>query len=433
MLSAIEARAQVHTARELRRSVALVFTYVPRVTAGGTDDERQRRAAEALARRKIRAEKDRFGPHPMWRRLTGFTFPVEATLSQRARKCGLKKLVKWLEKHWRGCQGAAGRFAAPCSAGPAARSNQTADCSLAPAGACDSPALREHAEARHFLITSPWETVAFKDWTSVAVAGRTVDSLCAQLDLSRAKLTTLTRELCDLTPQDIVDGFRLRCLKGALIDRLRTAARELWGAPGSFVHAKLEARLLELKADQPSLLRATDEKKRGTRGPAASAGRTGGGACATFVPDHWQRERACEISERADQLAAALHFSPLLRGRYRGGPENFDFDAWAVQLGFGTPARLRRACLNVFGRSLKQLERILANEVVRYYVAAEDKALRELARVKNNERITVLARDLYGCEDDPAEPPFLDAWSKCEYFDREWLDAMRAAYGGPPD
>jgi hypothetical protein len=55
--------------------------------------------------------------------------------------------------------------------------------------------------------------------------------------------------------------------------------------------------------------------------------------------------------------------------------------------------------------------------------------LRELASVKNNEQMTILARDLYGCVDDPPEPPFLDSWSKYEYFKREWLTTMHATFG----
>jgi hypothetical protein len=67
--------------------------------------------------------------------------------------------------------------------------------------------------------------------------------------------------------------------------------------------------------------------------------------------------------------------------------------------------------------------------VARYYFAAEARALRALASVKNNQPTTVLARELYGCENDPPEPPFLDEWSKQEHFNREWLIAMHATFG----
>jgi hypothetical protein len=71
----------------------------------------------------------------------------------------------------------------------------------------------------------------------------------------------------------------------------------------------------------------------------------------------------------------------------------------------------------------------LANEVVRYYFVAEARALRALASVKDNRPTTILARELYGCVDDPPEPPFLDDWAKQEAFNREWLMAMHATFG----
>jgi hypothetical protein len=197
---------------------------------------------------------------------------------------------------------------------------------------------------------------------------------------------------------------------------LRNTARELWGAPGNFVYDKLQARREEMKAARPSLL--SDPRRRGGTGVPAGRG-TNNSSGSTYrqrVPDYWRRERGYEIEDRTEQLAAALR-------------KNFDYEAWAAQLGFRTPARVRRACLNVLGRSLRQFEKILANEVVRYYVAAEDKMLRQLASVKDNSQTTVLARDLYGCVDDPPEPPFLDSWSKYEYFDKEWLALMHATFG----
>src|SRR5512140_2035401 len=99
MLTNSEARAEIRGAERIDRFAAHITNDVRRFAMSPPDrDELMFLAAE---RRKLRAEKARFGPHPMWRRLTGFTFPVEATLSRRARKRGLKRLVGWLEKQWR--------------------------------------------------------------------------------------------------------------------------------------------------------------------------------------------------------------------------------------------------------------------------------------------------------------------------------------------
>jgi hypothetical protein len=44
-----------------------------------------------------RREKEKFGKHPAWRRVTGFTFPAEAELTETQRREGLQDLVKWIK------------------------------------------------------------------------------------------------------------------------------------------------------------------------------------------------------------------------------------------------------------------------------------------------------------------------------------------------
>src|SRR5512140_914537 len=140
MLTNSEARAEIRGAERIDRFAAHITNDVRRFAMSPPDrDELMFLAAE---RRKLRAEKARFGPHPMWRRLTGFTFPIDATLSRRARKRGLKRLVGWLEKQWR------------MAAKPSPLEGE--GFALDPR---DSPGLRQHQEARHFRLINPWEEV----------------------------------------------------------------------------------------------------------------------------------------------------------------------------------------------------------------------------------------------------------------------------------
>ena len=98
-------------------------------------------------------------------------------------------------------------------------------------------------------------------------------------------------------------------------------------------------------------------------------------------------------------------------------------------MGFASAARLRRACLNVLGRSLRALERALAAEVVRYYSCAEDKALRQVAMADGDNPNVIRARWIYNESEDAPTEPFLDEWSKAEALARDWLERMRAAFG----
>ncbi|MCY3018785.1 MAG: hypothetical protein NTW87_07125 [Planctomycetota bacterium] len=108
--------------------------------------------------------------------------------------------------------------------------------------------------------------------------------------------------------------------------------------------------------------------------------------------------------------------------------EDFDLEGWAVRAGFASGGRLKRACVNVLGRSLRALERALAAEVVRYYLCAEDKVLRQVACGSDSARVA-RARWAYNESEDPPTEPFLDEWSKAEELARDWLEKMRAAFG----
>ncbi|HEY3323932.1 MAG TPA: hypothetical protein VGP72_26000 [Planctomycetota bacterium] len=97
-------------------------------------------------------------------------------------------------------------------------------------------------------------------------------------------------------------------------------------------------------------------------------------------------------------------------------------------LGFASSAWLSWACLSVLGRSLRPVEEMLATEVVRYYICAEDKKLREIA-LGADTALGYAARKLYCGTGEKPEAPFLDNWSLQERFARDWLMRMSSAFG----
>jgi hypothetical protein len=227
-----------------------------------------------------------------------------------------------------------------------------------------------------------------------------VESLCVELQVSRARLTMLTKEYCGLTSQELVDGFKIRRVKRALVARLRDAAQELWGLPGTWAAWK------------------TDGYRVSGFGFREQQGRTGKQSKYFRMrpEDYACEERWAERARRIGELVEALR-------------RNFDLEDWAARAGFASGARLKRACLNVLGRSLRALERAMAEEVVRYFICAEDKVLRQVACGDDNNARVARARWIYGKSEDAPKEPFLDEWSKAEELARDWLEQMRAAFG----
>ncbi|HEY3321933.1 MAG TPA: hypothetical protein VGP72_15805, partial [Planctomycetota bacterium] len=105
-----------------------------------------------------------------------------------------------------------------------------------------------------------------------------------------------------------------------------------------------------------------------------------------------------------------------------------NLEVMALELGFANGSRMKRACLNVLGKTWRAIERGLVEDVVRYYLCAEDKLLRELASGEDS-ILSFCARELYCGTEEKPEPPFLDEWSGHERFDREWLEWMAGAFG----
>ena len=326
-------------------------------------------------------------------------------------------------------------------------------------------------------------------WERVAHAGVTAEAICEELGIARSSLTRLLREYCGLSLGEFLDGLKLRKLKHELLPQLRLAARILWGRPGHQSEL-LAAAMHDGSKWQPSWGRLAPIRRwSGARRTIASSSTPlpngyGGGTPprrSEPAPADWremkelrtnQKARAAALREVLAELRAGLRdddaemvlafqspfsasdaaASPLpsgeradvngfsrergVRGERRDLPSaqsvagSFTLQWIALKLGFASPAAMKRACFNVFGRSLSQIEQTLAEEIVRYYIAAEDRVLREIASKEGNSATIARARYHYH-GDDEAKPtePWLDAWSAAEAFQKEWLESMTALFG----
>ncbi len=99
-----------------------------------------------------------------------------------------------------------------------------------------------------------------------------------------------------------------------------------------------------------------------------------------------------------------------------------------LRLGFETRAAFRAACLNVTGLPFEFVERSVAREIVAYYLAAEDREMRELCL--RDDLFGFRARELY-CGDAEKIPaaPFCDRWSALEFAKPAWVEKMRSEFG----
>ncbi|MCY3018784.1 MAG: hypothetical protein NTW87_07120 [Planctomycetota bacterium] len=157
--------------------------------------------------------------HAKWRRITGITSAVEGVLTAKERKAGLKRLVAWMENTIKNAE--------------LRIQNETEN--------GKGSGFRVQGignDERPLSLTTAWGR-GVESWFR-ATEGRSVESLCTELQVSRARLTMLTKEYCGLTVQELTDGFRIRNVKRGLVERLREAAQELWGIPGSYAATKYE-------------------------------------------------------------------------------------------------------------------------------------------------------------------------------------------------
>jgi hypothetical protein len=199
---------------------------------------------------------------------------------------------------------------------------------------------------------------------------------------------------------EFVDGLKFSRLKSKLSLRLREAALELWGFPGSYVAVKL----------------LTDGLTRGDTESGKSRGRKVSRYFCTRPEELFEESRGDERTRRIGELCAMLRL-------------DFDLESWALSAGFDSGAKLKRACLNVLGRTLSQLERMLAAEVVQFYFCAEDRELREIALRSEGSVTVARAREIYHGSDEKPEPPFVDEYAKFEELRAEWLSRMWDQFG----
>jgi hypothetical protein len=83
----------------------------------------------------------------------------------------------------------------------------------------------------------------------------------------------------------------------------------------------------------------------------------------------------------------------------------------------------------VFGRTLAQIERALATEVVQFYLCAEDRELRAIACSDRLSVEVARARELYHGDEAKPEAPFVDEWAKFAELKAEWLSRMWDEFG----
>ena len=268
-------------------------------------------------------------------------------------------------------------------------------------------------------LVSDWDFDS-ATWTRVANCGVTVEALCVELGCTRSRLTSLLKEYCGMSAPEFVDGVKFSRLKSAMMLRLREAATELWGFPGSYVAVKLcsERRAESLLCDPDLTPRPPSLRGKGENG--------GGGRCAVGKRSRFFRTRAEELFEesRGDERVRRIwELCDMLR-------RDFHLESWAISLGYENGAKLKRACLNVLGRTLEKLERGLAMEVVQFYFCAEDRQLREIALRDDGSVITGRARELYHGDDAKPEEPFVDEYAKFEELKAEWLSRMWNNFNG---
>lgn len=186
--------------------------------------------------------------------------------------------------------------------------------------------------------------------------------VCRELNIAKSKLGELCREFRGIGARELIDGLMVRGVKTGIAGRLKVAARELWGYPGVHVNAMLNDERLKVHAYGRSEFYVTAD-------------------------NFYRGELAETIQERRELLLDG--FDGLWK---RGGMSR---DGFAMSLGFRNFSELNRACLNVFGKSVRDLAWELSHEIVEFFVAKELETLREIAvREPANERVA-RARFLY--------------------------------------
>jgi hypothetical protein len=331
-----------------------------------------------------------------WRRISDLVGVNAETRDPKLRKRCVRKLVAWIERKWR------------------------------------DEFSKERGAERKIQLTEGWDW-DLGDWRGVD-RGVPLEGICFRLGMSARALTGLLKETHGISAGELLDGFRVRNLRGCLIGQLRMAAQRLWDSPGEFA----KRRCMRPHTPAPSPFHGDGENGDPPWSPLIKGGKTAGaalrapgkrGASRDAKRSKYFRTQAWEflgLEEGEDQRRRVEELLGMLD---RVREENdFSLDAFAASLGFESARNFRRACLNVMGRTLEQLERILAREVVDYYLAAEERVLREICF--RDDEFGFRAREIY-CGDAEKFPtdPFCDLWSAWEQCKPEWIGKMRDEFG----
>jgi len=194
-----------------------------------------------------------------------------------------------------------------------------------------------------------------------------VVGVCEDLNISRHALSALTREYRGIPATELIDGFRVRKVKSGIAELLKAYARELWLAPGLYVGVLVMDERLNVYG-----------------------GGGGKGASAYFV-DPTESYRRKELWETRGERRAAL-IAAFDAGWKRGGNSRAGF---AARLGFRSFSELNRACVNVFGKTVRDLAWEIGAGIIDFYLAKEQDALRELAMCEPVTARIARARYLY--------------------------------------
>lgn len=292
-----------------------------------------------------------------WRRITGMTVGKEEFMDRKERRAGIRNLIDWIEAWVNDCQRSEVRSQRP---------------EIGAAGAERHGGLRADVGALSAIVgwqtgmSAPPESLAGASeeiWACEGQAREVVAGVCVELNISRAKLSELTREYRGISATELIDGFRVRPVRRAIAELLKGYARELWMAPGLYAGVLVMDERLKVYGGGKSefFVDPTEEFRR---------------------LEHWE-----SLRDRRAELIAAFDVGWKRAEMSR--------DGFAVGLGFRSFSELNRACLNVYGKTVRQLADFMTSEIVEFYLAKEQEQLRELAVCACDSGRKARARYLY--------------------------------------
>jgi hypothetical protein len=365
----------------------------------------EKKAADAgpkLKNRFVRVESDAAAApshlNEPWRRVTGITVELEPHMDRRERRAGIGALFDKIKLEYLDAGISAVMEAAAGNSGwvhPSSASANGCARRLLPQG--EEEKLGASLSAGGGPLTPRTNGCAsalspggegFGVWASEGSTRQVLGLVCQDYNISAYQLNLLAREYRGVTATELIDGLRVKPVMGALADLLKGYAYELWLTPGNYVNC--------LITDKKLRVYSCDSK---------------------FFVDPAEDWRKAEIYEtRAERLEALT--AEFDKGWNRGMNSR---DGFAVKLGFRSFSELNRACLNVYGKTVRQLAYDIMKDIVEFYLAAEIRELRQLACVDSQSHGVMRARYIYGGDCEKPVGPFFDLW---ETSDAGWLSKM---------